>query len=332
MGARHTDVNSILFPVLEQPVFHYPWVTSESWDGQSADEGGPCLIPGLKAIVDAERNHVFAVVSEEYRLVHNRDALGFAAACFEAVFQMSRASMEIFNIIMPTTRSLCHVDFIPKGATFGVARDDAWTPFLRVTNSYNRSRSLRFDIGFCRWICTNGMIFGKHSISFDYPHTNRNLRDGIQFRTPFAHFSDIQRLFIDQMNRLRAVVMPHALHFALACYVFDITFDSKALARPERLRRLMSLRERIQSLSSQYSRELGHNAYAALNTLSDYASNPYARLTTTGSIDSLQQRIGSWLDPFLEAAARPGFRWESYLGEYLSQVALLPVGESSELF
>lgn len=40
-------------------------------------------------------------------------------------------------------------------------RDDPYTPLVRVTNSFNGSRALRFDFGFIRSHCANGCIFER---------------------------------------------------------------------------------------------------------------------------------------------------------------------------
>ena len=40
-----------------------------------------------------------------------------------------------------------------------IKKDDPFTPFLRVTNSFNGARALRFDIGFMRKHRSNGVIF-----------------------------------------------------------------------------------------------------------------------------------------------------------------------------
>ena len=113
------------------------------------------------AVVDVERQHPFAVVTDDYELVTNKAAYDMAAEVMKKVFHTTQiGDMECLNITMPKTRSFCHIDLIHKTADFSPWEKDKWTAFLRISNSYNRTRLLRFELGFCRWICLNGIIFG----------------------------------------------------------------------------------------------------------------------------------------------------------------------------
>jgi hypothetical protein len=62
----------------------------------------------------------------------------------------------------------------PASALQPLWEKDKRTAFLRPSNSYNRTQLLRFE-GFCRWICLNGIIFGRKSIEFSYAHTRRGM-------------------------------------------------------------------------------------------------------------------------------------------------------------
>ena len=42
---------------------------------------------------------------------------------------------------------------------------------MRIINSYNKTACLKYQFGFCRWICQNGMIFESKSVDFVFTHT-----------------------------------------------------------------------------------------------------------------------------------------------------------------
>lgn len=118
------------------------------------------------AVVDVEREHPFSVVTDDYELVTNKEAYDRAADVMKKVFHATQMNdMECLNITMPKTRSFCHIDLIHKAADFSPWEKDKWTAFLGISNSYNRTRLLRFELGFCRWICLNGMVFGGKNIA-----------------------------------------------------------------------------------------------------------------------------------------------------------------------
>jgi hypothetical protein len=119
------------------------------------------------AVADVERNTAFAVVTGDYELVTNASAFELADVVMKKVFHTtSMQDMVCLNVTMPKTRSFCHIDLIHRAGDFSPWEQDKWTAFLRISNSYNRTRLLRFELGFCRWVCMNGVIFGRKSIEF----------------------------------------------------------------------------------------------------------------------------------------------------------------------
>jgi hypothetical protein len=72
-----TQLDDVLFPVEVRPVFA----------GANGDAGGKLLsVPDKKAIVDTQRRRVLGIVSRDYRLVSNREALDWAYQCCRTVF------------------------------------------------------------------------------------------------------------------------------------------------------------------------------------------------------------------------------------------------------
>ena len=129
------------------------------------------------AVVSDDRREIFSIVAEGYRLVSNLRAYELGRRAFTLVFgKDARAGLRLFHVTMPATRSWAHIDLTAEGLDFAPLGEDRWLPFLRVTNSYNRSRALAFAVGVCRWICTNGMIFGEQSLKLKVSHaTDVNL-------------------------------------------------------------------------------------------------------------------------------------------------------------
>ena len=158
------DLEDAFFPVEKLPLF-------------MSTTDGPEKYQQLKrhfAVVDVDLQNTFAVVTDDYELVTNKVAYDMGAELMKKVFNTTQIDdMECLKITMPKTRSFCHIDLVHKTADFSPWEKDKWTAFLRISNSYNRTRLLRFELGFCRWICLNGMIFGRKSIEFSYTHTRR---------------------------------------------------------------------------------------------------------------------------------------------------------------
>jgi len=71
------------------------------------------------------------------------------------------------------------------------------------------------------------------------------------------------------------------------------------------------LETRLQS----YFQELGENAYAAFNTMTDIASRPPQSPRFRRDRPTLERRAGAWLRDFNASAALPGFSIAGHLAE-----------------
>ncbi len=101
---------------------------------------------------DTPEKVTFAIVSPSYRLITNEEAYQMGRDIFGKVFEKFREEdLKPMNLIMPKTRSYCHIDSHASSVRTFVSPGDNWIPFLRITNSYNRSyRPGTLPVGFVR--------------------------------------------------------------------------------------------------------------------------------------------------------------------------------------
>lgn len=306
---RNTNLAEILFPVEERDVF---------LDAASASAKTP--ISNYKAIVNADTNEPFAIVTRNYRLVTNHEAIELAKQCFVAVFETRDANeMETFNVITPGTKSFCHVDLIHRTYRVNIWQREVWIPYIRVTNSYNRTKTLRFDLGFCRKLCTNGVIFEQHTIAYKYYHTKGKIAPVGVFQVQPAALERNKNEFIEYMSTLHKYPITESVVLPLACKALGITFglsDADERKRQRERQRFEEFRDGVRDRTKQYFAELGENAYALLNIVSDIASAPLAFNAPSNMIDPLQKRVGYWIESFTKEIRKPDFNLENYLGEY----------------
>jgi len=270
------------------------------------------------AVVDVERKEVFAMVTEEYELVTNEEATEIGRECFKTVFERTNVKkMDLFNTIMPKSRSFCHMDFIHTEAKNDYFEKDPWTPFLRVTNSYNKTKLLQFDLGFCRGICRNGLIFGKESIVFKRSHsrsTDRQLRQ--QFILKRGTFAKLESEFRASLLTLNANPFPRGFMWPLVCKVFDIKRPDAATS-DKSLQRFKQRRADVEELTERYFDDLGDTGYAALNVLTDYASRPPVEISPDSRVNHLQVASGIWMEDFSRRIRKSDFSFVDYLGSHL---------------
>ena len=168
---RLIELNDILFPVEEHPVFVSVVEPGREWR---------LPVPDKKAIVNRTTRRVLGIVSRGYRLVTNREALDMARECCRTAFPETHTGERSETAIdAPATGGHCYIDLVHNSAVLdfqmvsAVDRPEVFGPFIRVTNSYNGLRALAFDVGFYRKVCKNGMILPDSVIRFKFLPTAR---------------------------------------------------------------------------------------------------------------------------------------------------------------
>jgi hypothetical protein len=322
---RNTNLNYALFKVEQHPIFiKYSQPPAAPLLFDETDENPfYSQIDRFQAVVDVERDYVFSVVAGGYRLITNEEAVRLGKECFKSVFSRTTADgMEVFNITMPKTRSFCHIDFVHQDSTFKPWEQDEWSPFLRVTNSYNRTKLLRFDLGFCRWICSNGMIFGNKSITFRYTHTHGAV-EKLEFKTSFGELKKLEAEFIEKLHNLKRFHVPQNQMLPMVCKAFEIKFGKEDLSKPRRTEQLSEFKNHVNELTAKYYKELDSTAYAALNIITDFATRPKSFISQESMVDILQKRSGAWMDDFINQINDKKFTFDQYLSDYKETVKIL---------
>jgi hypothetical protein len=68
-------------------------------------------------------------------------------------------------------------------------------------------------------------------------------------------------------------------------------------------------------MTDRYASELGENAYAAFNTITEFASHPPENRCLHRDRHSLQRLAGTWLSNFAPRCRRNDFKLDDYLKE-----------------
>lgn len=305
---RNTNINDLLFEVKELPVYV---------------DGTKTPVPGFKAIAGyPEKDRydnplVFSVVSEGYHLVSNCQALELGKKLHRRLFpEASDASFAVFNIIAPNTRSFCNIDIIDSHYQLNIHKSEVYLPFIRIRNSYNRISALRFDLGFCRKLCNNGVIFEQNTVTFRYNH-NKQIRDFEDFTyVDTTHLTAMVNDFSEKILFSTELALPKEYFVAMAAYIFDKQFaidDEDPYVRWEAENKLDEFAKIIYTLANPYLNDFGETAYTLYNIATDYASNIKHPAV---AINDLQQRCGTFLKSLKWLTEHNDFNWFDLLGPF----------------
>jgi hypothetical protein len=311
---RMTDLSRVVFPVELRDVF------VDVTPANSAERELRRYV-GHKAVVDRRSGRPISVVSNDYRIITHEQAIAYGKQCAETLFEkVDPKGLTIFNVIAPTTGSHCYIDLLHREYEVKLWGRDVYIPFMRIANSYDRTRSLRFLIGFCRAICTNGVIFASEAIEFKFAHTQEQSND-IRFDIKKNQMKDLEAKFVGYMDGVKGLAVPKAHAFPTFCRGMELTFDigsDNKKRRSHETDRLKAFRKRVSPIIVNYFDEMGDNAYALFNAMTDFASNtPEDDKQEALYVHSRQRKAGAWLQEITDLAVKPDFRWETYLKDYL---------------
>lgn len=274
------------------------------------------------------RGNVLSVVSSKYRLLLNEEAYKLADYIVRAVFNgKTLADFECFNILMPKSKGSCRIDLIIPNNFNKLFGDDneSWTPFVRISNSYNKTMVLKYEIGFCRWICKNGMIFGQLGMTFSMNHLGYITPDEInrlieKARRSIGEIGSLWSQFEKKMIQLKNTPIPISSALAMYCKAFDIKINKNEVS-DNKVEILRSKAKQIVKASKDYFKELGNNGYAMMNVLTDFASFPDWTSSPSNFVDGYQRKVGAWVDDFLKESQKEGFSPSKYIGDEYQDTA-----------
>jgi hypothetical protein len=274
-------------------------------------------IPGKKALVNQRTGYILGVVSRDYRVVTNQEAVDLAReACRIAFPGVSPMEWEAKRATAPRTLSYAHIDLMHRTHVLNywdteIKKDDPFTPFLRVTNSFNGARALRFDIGFMRKHCSNGVIFEEEVATIRASHSKEAL-DQLKIEIQSRSLPKMWDEFSKFLTNVRNIDMtPEQSNLALNT-VLRLP-DPKPDDKPARKEGLNSLASDFSTRLAGYRRELGPNAYAVFNTLTDIAARPPENPQFQKNRDTIEKRSGRWLKELARQSQATGFNLNAWI-------------------
>lgn len=302
------------FPIEEAPV-----LVTVTHKGVARD----VRVPHKKALIAADTGDIVGIVGAGYKVFTNQQAVTLCHKfCLEAFPDTTPAEWTFVEGHGPGTRSWAAMDIHHRAHAMNLwgngGPSETFTPFVRITNSYNGSRALRIDVGFLREHCSNGVIFEQEAATLTVPHTRQGIHS-LKVARPFAGMAELSEEFRKTLAGVRSVAITPVEASGLVRLVTgwpQLPEKPSPWENDEQAKLDADLEGRL----SGYFQELGENAYAAFNTMTDIASRPPQSPRFRRDRPTLERRAGGWLRDFRIASPRPGFSVASHL-ESLSKSA-----------
>jgi len=296
------------FPIEEAPVF-----TTVTRNGKALD----VRVPHKKALIAADSGDIVGIVGAGYKVFTNQQAVTLCHKfCLEAFPDTTPAEWTFVEGHGPGTRSWAAMDIHHRAHAMNLwgnegGASETFTPFVRITNSYNGTRALRIDVGFLRKHCSNGVIFEQDAATLTVPHTRQGIHS-LKVARPFAGMAALSEEFRKTLSAVRSVEMKPC---EAGLMVRHVTGWPQLPEKPSPWEsdEQAKLDTDLESRLSGYFNDLGANAYAAFNTMTDIASRPPHSPRFRRDRPTLERRAGAWLRDFKAAATQPGFSMTTHL-------------------
>lgn len=282
------------------------------------------MIPGKKALVNQRTGRVLGVVGRDYRVVTNQEAVKLAhEVCSHAFPGLSESEWEAGRAAAPRTLGHAFIDLLHKTHVLNywdseIKKEDPFTPFLRVTNSFNGARALRFDIGFMRKHCSNGVIFEESVASIKATHSREGL-EKLKIEITSRSLPQMWDEFAKFLGTVRAIEMS-ADQAKVALNTVLRLPTAKAADTPRRKQGLQDLDSDLAGRLEGYRKELGANAYAVFNTLTDIAARPPENPLFQKDRDTLEKRSGRWLKALARESRTANFDLQAWIPAWEARV------------
>ena len=238
------------------------------------------------------------------------------------VFPESKPSeWKVSTTDAPATASYCHIDLCHNSTAleFDVVpaeqRPEVFGPFIRVTNSYHGLRALAFNVGFYRKVCKNGLIVADSIIRFSFTHLRRDIGEAIQFQASRTRLAQLKSSFTTFVAALHKCAVGRAEFEPFICGALSLRKPGLLKPDDREAQDWQTLTAHLGQLSDRYAGELGENAYAVFNAVTDFASHPPTSRCVRRDRHSLQRLAGSWLNAFTHECRKPDFSVAKYLAE-----------------
>jgi hypothetical protein len=149
-------------------------------------------------------------------------------------------------------------------------------------------------------------------IQFKYSHQRRDLGSSIHFEVAHNRLARLQGQLSAYLTAVKGCSIPRRLCEPILHSVLRLVPPDSMKPGSRVAAEWIALEHHLAELSERYIRELGENAYAVLNAMTDFASRPPANRHVRRDRHSLQRLAGAWLNEFSRECQREGFCIESY--------------------
>jgi len=202
--------------------------------------------------------------------------------------------------------------------SFNIWEEEIFIPFMRITNSYNKTRSLKFEIGFSRKLCDNGVIFERETVDLKYSHNKKSvsgIMEDIKKENKYDKLKKLEEEFSTFMKSLRDFKIDKKYYVPITAKIFQLRYDIESESKKTKeneLKRMNEFVDHCKKLTKEYVTEMGENAYSVFNVATAFVNN--REFVKSYRYNDYQIKAGAWLKAFTKRDKNESL--EEYIRDY----------------
>lgn len=310
------DVETLFFPVGLHPIYF-------ALDKDATPRDITMFLgkaPKFRGIVDEEAETMLSCVSTAYHLITNKDAydmgLIIASEIFgDKVLQNMKATGAVSK-----DRGYCYMFLKFEKQLHIQQTNHYWHAFLRITNSYDKSKSLRYELGFELESLDGqtvpiGLLVPSLSMDFAINHLWKlsTIRDRL-FDAAYKQYSGINvfedfEMLIGELLDIPVVddeILPLFCKLAKVKKLDGVNPKDVYIAN-----KLYT----VEKQSRKWISKCGNNAYAALCAYTELAASLYKDLPNLIDNSDYQSIMGMFMDELIKASRKGNFSLYDFIGK-----------------
>ena len=320
---KYCDLDAFFFPV----GLHNIYFDKDKGMKPIPTPREPQFARDFKAVVDEEYWELLSCVSPSYTLITNEWAYETGLEIARTIFNAKDNEISFWHGELTEKRGACYMDIrVHKSLTISGV-ENHWFAFVRVKNSYDKSCSLAYEIGFCLETMDErqvplGLLVPSLSLHFAANHIwmlktiQKKLWEAVYSKYHHLNvFAEFERMVRDLLS-IEVVddeILPLFCRLA-KLHKLDPTSEAD--------RKLAYIVMQIEKDSDYWIKKCGPNAYAALCAYADFASKYAKEVRFLDKPSEFQSQLGKFVDELLESKQKEKelFSLDEFIGKHAREV------------
>lgn len=272
--------------------------------------------PAFFGVLDVDKSRIFAAVTQGYLLITNQVAYNFGCEIAQILFHTeSKDDIKCIHAELSSNRAVCQIDLRSKLDIGQPLMNEGWCFFMRVINSYNKTKKLEYIVGFFNVAHGYGFLDNTIAISANTAHYNqfRSYQMDIwkQIKEKEHVIKQLELTFLSKISTLKQLLISKESILPMFCKVFGI---KKTNINSPQHQSLIDTKNYIEKQATDLTQQYGQNAYALLNVFAEYEYK-YDTNSLRFLLRQDQFKLGKWVDDLIVNSKAADFSLYNYIGK-----------------